>query len=149
MPRKYIAPHQFTLSELLLLVTLISIWLGITVLTGTYSLLVWGLGVLMAAILRPAHQRPKTPESATDVMSVAVGWSVACGAGGCVLDVTSYAVAGSSVLSWTFLGQCTGFYLGMVWVLVVLLVRQVEKIVERVDRAHRPQNRLAWKEREA
>ena len=133
MPRRQIAANQFTLSELLLLVTLIGGWLGISVLTGTYSLLVWGLGVLMAAVLRPSHERPKTPESATDVMSVAICWSVACGIGGFALDVTSYAVARSSVLSWTFLGELTGFYLGMVWVLIVLLVRHVERHVGRVD----------------
>jgi hypothetical protein len=37
-------------------------------------------------------------------------------------------------LSWTLLGELTGFYLGLVWVLVLLLARHVERLTGQLDR---------------
>ena len=88
----------------------------------------------MAAILRPAHQRHQTPESVTDVLSVAVCWAVACGVAGFALDLRLPGSATSDLFSWAVLGQLTGFYLGLVWVLVVLLARHVERVAGPASR---------------
>ncbi len=134
MGRRVAGSNQFTAGELLLLVTLIATWLGITVQLGSLSLLFWGCGVAMTAILRPAHQRRRTPESVTDVLSVAVSWAVAWGAAGVALDQRITAPDFSGPLSWIVLGELTGFYLGLVWVLVLLLARHVERISGQLDR---------------
>ena len=127
--------RQFTISEMLLLVTFIGTWLAVTTRLGPLSVLFWGLTVVMAAILRPAHQRRKTPESVTDVLSVAVSWAVACGVAGFALDVHLLPNgAFSGPFSWAVIGQLTGFYLGLVWVLVVLLARHVERVAGPVSR---------------
>ena len=125
---------QFTAGELLLLVTLIATWLGITVQLGSLSVLFWGCGVAMTAILRPAHQRRRTPESVTDVLSVAVSWAVAWGVAGAALGQRITAPDFSGPLSWIVLGELTGFYLGLVWVLVLLLARHVARISGQLDR---------------
>ena len=120
--------YRFTVSDILLLVTLITVWMAVTLQLQTYSILFWGLAVVMAGVLRPSHQRNKTPESVTEVLSVAIIWAVACGLIGLLVDVRfpNHVAIGS--LSWSVWGQLTGFYLGMVWVLVVLLARHVERI---------------------
>jgi hypothetical protein len=119
---------QFTAGQLFLLVTFIAMWLGITVRLGSMSVLFWGCGVAMTAILRPSHQRRRTPESVTDVMSVAVSWAVAWGAAGVAMDLRVSAPEFMGLVSWTVLGELTGFYLGLVWVLVLLLARYVERL---------------------
>ncbi len=126
--------RQFTISEMLLLVTFIGTWLAITAQLGSLSILFWGLTVVMAAILRPAHQRHQTPESVTDVLSVAVCWAVACGVAGFALDLRFPGNATADLFSWAVLGQLTGFYLGLVWVLVVLLARHVERVAGPASR---------------
>jgi hypothetical protein len=134
MGRQASEASQFTAGELLLLVTFIATWLGITVELGSLSVLFWGCGVAMTAILRPAHQRRRTPESVTDVLSVAVSWAVAWGAAGVVLDLQFTSPDSSGLLSWTVLGELTGFYLGLVWVLVLFLARHVERISGQLNR---------------
>ncbi len=134
MGRRTDGTSQFTAGELLLLVTLIAMWLGITVQLGSLSVLFWGCGVAMTAILRPSHQRRRTPESVTDVLSVAVSWAVAWGAAGVALDLQATTPDFWGFLSWTLLGELTGFYLGLVWVLVLLLARHVERLTGQLDR---------------
>lgn len=126
--------RQFTISEMLLLVTFIGTWLAVTTRLGPLGVLFWGFTVVMAAILRPAHQRRKTPESVTDVLSVAVSWAFACGIAGFALDMRLPSGAFSGPFSWAVIGQLTGFYLGLVWVLVVLLARHVERVAGPVSR---------------
>lgn len=135
MPRHTARPNACTVSELLLLVSLLTLWLGITVLLGSLSLLVWAGTVAMALILRPRHQRQPTPESVTDVLSVAVTWCVAVGAAGLVVDLVVPPDLAAVDLSWTFLAELTGFYLGFVWVLVLLLIRHVEQMSRRFGKS--------------
>ncbi len=118
----------------MLFVTLIATWLGITVQLGWMSVLFWGCGVAMTAILRPAHQRRRIPDSVTDVLSVAVSWAVAWGIAGAVLDFRISALDDPGPLSWTLLGELTGFYLGLVWVLVLLMVRHIERMFGQLNR---------------
>ncbi len=126
--------RQFSVREMLLLVIFIGTYLTITVQLGRASTLFWGLTVVMATILRPAHQRRQTPESVTDVLSVAISWAVVCGVAGFALDAQLLGNAFSSHFSWAVLGQLTGFYLGLVWVLIVLLIRHVERVTGLVNR---------------
>jgi hypothetical protein len=134
MSRRAAAGNSCTASELLLLVSLLALWLGITVLLGPFSLLVWAGAVAMAVILRPPHQRQQTPESVTDVLSVAVTWCVACGIAGLGADLFAPATLAAVDFSWTFLAELIGFYLGFVWVLVLLLIRHIEQVVGRYGR---------------
>jgi hypothetical protein len=134
MPRPTPASNACTPSELLLLVSLLVLWLGITVLLGAWSLLIWAGAVAMAMILRPSHQRQRTPESVTDVLSVAVTWCVALGAAGLACDLFVPVSRAMSDVSWTFLAELAGFYLGFVWVLVLLLIRHLEQLSGRFDR---------------
>ncbi len=122
----------FTAREMLLLFTLIATWLAITLQLGPLSLLFWGLGLIMAAILRPAHQRRQTPESVTDVLSVAVSWAVAWGVAGLALDLRTVGSAFSEIPAWVVLGELMGFYLGLVWVLILLLFRHVQRVVRPI-----------------
>lgn len=121
--------HQFSISQILLLVAFMVTWLAITVHLGWLSIVFWGLAVLMAAILRPAHQRRRTPESVTDVLSVAVCWAVACGFLGVAFDAGVFGRALSDAFSWVVFGQLAGFYLGLIWVLIILLVRHIERVI--------------------
>ena len=121
--------HRFSISQGLLLLAFMTTWLVITVHLGRLSIFFWGLAVLMAAILRPSHQRRRTPESVTDVLSIAVCWAVACGFLGLALDAGMFGRSVSSVSSWVVFGQLAGFYLGLGWVLVILLARHVERII--------------------
>jgi hypothetical protein len=132
-PRKHVT-RDGTACELLLLMSLVALWLGITVLLGSFSLLVWAGATGMAAVLRPPHQRRRTPESVTDLLSVAVSWCVALGIAGLSADLL--APVGWSMVewSWTFLGELAGFYLGFVWVLVLLSFRHIEQVMRRYDR---------------
>ncbi|MHB8973324.1 MAG: hypothetical protein ACYC3X_24420 [Pirellulaceae bacterium] len=131
-PRKHV-PDDGTACELLLLTSLVVLWLGITVLLGSFSLLVWGGATGMAAVLRPPHQRRRTPESVTDLLSVAVFWCVALGIAGLSVDV--FAPAGWSLgdLSWALLAELVGFFLGFVWVLVVLSFQHLEQVMRQYD----------------
>ena len=129
MSRHAAASNSCTASELLLLVSLLILWLGITVLLGSFSLLVWAGAVVMALILRPPHQRQQTPESVTDVLSVAVTWCVALGIAGLVADLFAPVSLAAVDFSWTFLAELSGFCLGFVWVLVLLLIRHIEHVV--------------------
>ncbi len=127
--------RQFTIRETLVLATLTGTWLTITIQLASASVLFWIFAVVMGSILRPAHQRHRTPESATDLLTVAITWSVACGIGGLALDMRLPDSAFSGLLSWSMLGQLTGFYLGFVWTFIVLVVRRVERIVGPLGRA--------------
>ena len=126
--------RQFTVREVLLLVTLICTWLAITVQLKTFGVPFWGFAVVMAAVLRPGHQRHETPNSVTDVLSVSISWSVMGGVVGLALDVWLAGRASFSLFCWAVLCQLTGFYLGMVWVLVVLLARHVERVARPLSR---------------
>ena len=134
MSRCAAASDSCTASELLLLVSLLALWLGITVLLGPFSLLVWAGAVAMAVILRPPHQRQRTPESVTDVLSVAVTWCVVCGIAGLVADLFAPIRLAAVDVSWTFLAELIGFYVGFVWVLVLLLIRHIEQVVGRYEK---------------
>lgn len=125
---------QFTLRGMFLLVTFLSVWLAITVLLGTYSLFFWCLAVFMAIVLGPAHQRRSIPESATDVLAVAVVWSVAWGVVGFVLDKATAGKLAPVFLPWTVLGQLMGCYLGMIWVLIQLVYRHLDRAMRPVGR---------------
>ncbi len=129
-----VSNRAFSVGDMMLLVMAIGTYLAVTVQLGPLSILFWGLAVVMASILRPAHQRRITPESVTDVMSVAVSWAVVCGIAGFALDARLMGNAFSGYFSWAVLGQLTGFYLGLVWVLVVLLVRHFERVAGLVGR---------------
>jgi hypothetical protein len=126
--------RQFTVREILLLMTMIGTWLAITLQLGSFSVLFWGLGVVMASVLRPHHQRHETPSSVTDVLSVAISWAVVFGIAGLALDVWMSGSASLGLFSWAVLCQLTGFYLGIVWVLVVLLARHVERVARPLTR---------------
>ncbi|MHB0955880.1 MAG: hypothetical protein ACYC6N_17110 [Pirellulaceae bacterium] len=122
-----------TALELLLLMSLVTLWLGITALLGSFSLLVWAGALGMAAILRPPHQRSKTPESVTDLLSVAVTWGVALGMVGLSVDLFAPNLRSIGDLSWVLLAELAGFFLGFVWVLVVLSFQHIERVM-RYDR---------------
>lgn len=131
------ANRSFTFRELLVLCTLIGTWLVVTIPLGSYSVLLWAVGILMASVLQPSHQRRATPESVADVLSVAVCGAVICGAIGFVVDLRFSSGAFASFPSWALIGELTGFYLGLVWVLVLLLVRHVERVFGPVNRTRR------------
>ena len=126
--------RQFTISEMLMLIMFIGIWLSVTIQLGSLSVLFWGLAMGMAAVLRPSHQRRSTPVTVADVVSIAVSWAVVCGLLGFLLDVRIGREAMTRVFSWALFGQLTGFYLGLLWVLVVFLFRHVERVVGVVKR---------------
>ena len=119
--------HPFHAWDAFLLVLLVAVWLGLTLVLGALSLLIWALGVLIAAVLLPAHQRTGTPESMVDVIASAVCWAVAGGAAGLLLDLTTLSGNAFQTLPWTLPGQLTGFYLGLLWNLAVLLFRHVTR----------------------
>ena len=70
----------------------------------------------------------------TDLLSVAVFWCVALGSAGLSVDV--FAPVGWSLgdLSWALLAELVGFFLGFVWVLVVLSFQRLEQVVRQYDR---------------
>jgi Zn-dependent protease len=120
--------------ELLLLMSLVILWLGVTAMLGSFSLLVWSGAIVMAAVLRPPHQRRRTPESVTDLVSVAVMWCVALGIAGLCVDLFAPTRWPLEDLSWALLAELAGFVLGFVWVLVVLSIQHLEQAVRRYDR---------------
>lgn len=126
--------RQFTIGEMLLLVLFIGIWLTVTIQLSSLSVFFWGLAMGMAAVLRPSHQRRPTPVTVTDVVSIAVGWGVACGILGFLLDMRIGRDFAPGAFSWTLFGELTGFYLGLMWVMVVFLFRHVERVVGAVNR---------------
>ncbi len=128
------APSRFSASELALMLSLIATWVGITIQLGWFSVFFWGCGIAMTRILCPAHQRRRVPDSVTDALSVAVCWAVAWGAAGVTLDWRMVNFDLLPRFSWTVLGELTGFYLGLVWVLVLLLVRHVERLTGQFER---------------
>ncbi len=134
MSRHAVAARAGTASELLLLVSLLTLWLGVTLLLGPLSLFVWAGAVAMAAILRPPHERQRTPESVTDVLAVAVAWCAVCGIAGAVADLVAPPRFAAGDFSWTFLAELSGFCLGFVWVLVLLLIRHIEQTLGRYGR---------------
>jgi hypothetical protein len=125
MSGREFALYRFHAWDALLLALLIAVWLGLTLAWGALSLLIWAPGVLIAAVLLPPHQRSGTPQSMVDVIASAVCWAVAGGAVGLLLDLTTPSGNVFQTLPWTLLGQLTGFYLGLLWTLAVLLFRLV------------------------
>jgi len=114
--------------------SLLTLWLGVTLLLGPLSLFVWVGAIAMAAILRPPHERKRTPESVTDVLAVAIAWSAVCGIAGAVTDLVAHPRFAVGDFSWTVLAELSGFCLGFVWVLVLPLIRHIEQIFERYGR---------------
>lgn len=129
--------RSFALRETLLLMVFIGIWLAITIQWGALSLPFWALAVGMAAVLRPTHQRRSIPDSVTDVLSVAVSWAVAGGVAGIAFDLRQPSGLASDVLSWAVIGELTGFYLGFLWVMVLLVFQHIERLTGSVNRARR------------
>ncbi len=111
-PRKPVS-RDGSACELLLLMSLVMLWLGVTALLGSFSLLVWAGAIAMAAILRPAHQRQRTPESVTDLVSVAVIWCVALGIAGLCVDVFAPKRWPLGDLSWALLAELSRVLAGL------------------------------------
>lgn len=128
MARQKLASGDGIVCELLMLFSLVSLWLGVTVLLGTGSLLVWAGAVAMAVILRPPHQRNRIPDTVTDLLSVAVSWCVGVGVLGLGADLLAPVNWTIRDLSWTFFGEVLGFYLGLLWVVVLLAVRSLPSL---------------------
>lgn len=134
MPRQVTPLSPFPWWDVFLIVLLVALWLGITMLIGAMSLLIWGLGLCIASVLVPAHQRTGPPDSVVDVVSAAICWAVAMGIGGLLLDLVTSAGNLLQPNPWTLLGQVAGFYLGLVWAVVVVLVRNFEQSSRGFDR---------------
>jgi hypothetical protein len=133
MARQKLASGDGMVCELLMLFSLVSLWLGVTVLLGAGSLLIWAGAIAMAAILRPPHQRSRVPDNVTDLMSVAVTWCVAGGVIGLGADLLAPVNWSIHDLSWTFFGEVLGFYLGLLWVVVLLATRSLQPIPRPSD----------------
>lgn len=133
MARQRPASGNGIVCELLLLFSLVSLWLGVTVLLGAGSLLIWAGAIAMAAILRPPHQRNRFPDTVTDLLSVAVSWCVGGGLLGVGADLLTPANWSVHDLSWAFLGEVVGFYFGLLWVVVVLATRSLQQVVRPYD----------------
>jgi len=129
MARQKLAPGDGIVCELLLLFSLVSLWLGVTVLLGAGSLLIWAGATAMAAILRPPHQRSRVPDTVTDLLSVAVSGCVGGGVLGLSADLLAPVTWSIHALSWTFFGEVIGFYLGLLWVVVLLAARSMQPVV--------------------
>ncbi len=133
MARQKLASGDGIVCELLMLFSLVSLWLGVTVLLGAVSLLIWAGAMAMAAVLRPPHQRNRIPDTVTDLLSVAVVWCVGVGTLGLGADLLAPVNWSIHNLSWTFFGEVLGFYLGLLWVVVLLATRSLQPIVRPID----------------
>jgi hypothetical protein len=129
MARQRLASGDGIVCELLLLFSLVSLWLGVTMLLGAGSLLVWAGAIAMATILRPPHQRNRFPDTVTDLLSVAVSWCVGGGVAGAGVDLLAPTSWSIHDLPWTFLGELVGFYFGLLWVVAVLATRSMQQAV--------------------
>jgi len=116
---------SLSVAHLALLASLLVAWVGVTVMLGSLSLLVWAGTLVMDLVLRPAYQRQHMVESVTDALSVAVTWAVAWGTAGLAIDLLAPSYWLWSGISWTLLAELLGFYLGFVWVFVLFLLRPV------------------------
>ncbi len=87
-----------------------------------------GSGGCHVRCLAPAHQKRATPNSVTDVLATAVVWSVVWGVAGVVVSTRVPTSQSWEAISWVLVGQITGFYLGLLWVMVIFLARYVERV---------------------
>ena len=135
MSRHAAASNSCTASELLLLVSLLTLWLGITVLLG--SLQPAGLG-------GSRGDGPDPPPAAPATADARVRDGCAVGGRDLVRGMRDRRSGGGSVRAGEscrgrFLVDLSrgtgGFYLGFVWVLVLLLIRHIEHVVGRYDKS--------------